>query len=120
MIFYFSIISRLLFYRDIIFTYFLAPHSHLCRWHSRLSCHARLLLLLMPVHVLLLVDLLIYIYIENMVLQKDAEGVSNRVTVNVFANMSSNLFFTCAARTLSRWVRLPSLGIADVLTLNIF
>lgn len=119
MIFYFSIISRLLFYRDIIFTYFLAPHSHLCRWHSRLSCHARLLLLLMPVHVLLLVDVA-YIYIENMVLQKGAVGVSNRVTVNVYANMSSNLFLLVLHSTLSRWVRLPSLGIADVLTLNIF
>lgn len=64
--------------------------------------------------------LCLYIYIENMVLQKGAVGVSNRVTVNVYANMSSNLFLTCAARTLSRWVRLPSLGIADVLTLNIF
>lgn len=36
--------------------------------------------------------LCLYIYIENMVLQKGAVGVSNRVTVNVYANMSSNLF----------------------------
>ena len=64
--------------------------------------------------------LCLYIYIENMVLQKGAVGVSNRVTVNVFANMSSNLFLLVLHGTLSRWVRLPSLGIADVLTLNIF
>lgn len=63
--------------------------------------------------------LCLYIYIENMVLQKGAVGVSNRVTVNVYANMSSNLFLL-VLHTLSRWVRLPSLGIADVLTLNIF
>lgn len=64
--------------------------------------------------------LCLYIYIENMVLQKGAVGVSNRVTVNVYANMSSNLFLLVLHSTLSRWVRLPSLGIADVLTLNIF